>query len=345
MSMTTLRGSAVAERTAVRGSWQELPSPLPELSRMRDVGVVAWASSRLLGALSGGGRVHLINALALSPGVLRAFLPLGIRLVLRSKLGRVECELVTLRTAWNTGTRYEWHHHVHLARLSGLSPETVERITHGPDDPGWTVKQRLLLTAVDELHELRTMTAPTRLALSDYLTAAQLMELSMLVGHYEMLAMMLGTAGAQPEPQAWQRGPLSWLRRPDDSDRLTGDGLSRFNRRLLNPAVRTLAGVVPPWGVITHVGRSSGRVYHAPVQVYRRGDLIAVMLAYGDRTDWLRNIFAAGGGEITYRRKTLAFAEPRVIDAAQAADYALPRAAAAGVRMCKVLVATVTDPA
>lgn len=54
---------------------------------------------------------------------------------------------------------------------------------------------------------------------------------------------------------------------------------------------------------IGHVGRRSGRRYHTVVEVlhYDRSTGKTVVIAgYGERSDWLRNIQAAGGGELDF---------------------------------------------
>jgi deazaflavin-dependent oxidoreductase (nitroreductase family) len=70
--------------------------------------------------------------------------------------------------------------------------------------------------------------------------------------------------------------------------------LARFNRVVTNRVFAPLAGRVPPWIVLEHVGRRSGRSYRTVLMGFpRRGDMI-VALTYGPETDWLRNALAAG---------------------------------------------------
>jgi deazaflavin-dependent oxidoreductase (nitroreductase family) len=70
--------------------------------------------------------------------------------------------------------------------------------------------------------------------------------------------------------------------------------VARFNRVVTNPILGRLAPWLPGLGVIYHRGRKSGREYHNPVNVFRRGDGFVVMLTYGSRTDWVKNVLAAG---------------------------------------------------
>jgi hypothetical protein len=69
----------------------------------------------------------------------------------------------------------------------------------GPDAPGWCPRHRLVLAATDELHDRRVVSDATWQALAAELTDRQLIELCLLVGHYEMLAMTLNSLGVEPE--------------------------------------------------------------------------------------------------------------------------------------------------
>ncbi len=72
------------------------------------------------------------------------------------------------------------------------------------------------------------------------------------------------------------------------------------NRRFPNPQLRRLGRRLPPFAIIRHVGRRSGRTYETPVWAFRspeaaRGVDAVIALTYGADVDWLRNIEAAGG--------------------------------------------------
>jgi deazaflavin-dependent oxidoreductase (nitroreductase family) len=286
--------------------------------------------------------VRVVDAMGLSPGLFWGYAPLGIRVVPMTSLKRVDCELATMRTAWNVGSRYEWHHHVHQSRWAGgFAAETVERVTLGPDAPGWSDKQRFLLRAVDELHADRMISEATWADLSKYLTPRQVVDLCFLVGHYEMLAMALKTFGIEPEPGAYDRGLLTWLRRDDDSDRLMPRRLPRFNKLVTNRVGARLAGVIPPYALIHHVGRKSGRDYQVPVGAYFKAGQVAIGLPYGSNVDWLKNVLAAGGAEITHRRQIHKLTNPRIVDATS--SDGLPLVPRVYARLMKVLVLDVAE--
>jgi alkylhydroperoxidase family enzyme len=76
----------------------------------------------------------------------------------------------------------------------------VQQIRAEPDAPGLSRRQRLLVRATDELHAHRVLSDETWAELRGQLSDAELIELCMLVGHYEMLAMTLNSLGVQPDP-------------------------------------------------------------------------------------------------------------------------------------------------
>jgi 4-carboxymuconolactone decarboxylase len=188
------------------------PAPLSALARRHRV------VARVAGLATGGEPPRVLTTLARHPRLFRRWLPFGRTLLLRPALPRPDVELVLLRTAWSCGSWYEWAQHVQLAVRAGLPAEVVQRVPHGPGGPGWTPRQSLLLRATDELHADRVVTDDTWGPLSDVLDERQLIELCLLVGHYEMLAMALNTLGVRPEPAvlgrltAAQAGSVQQLR-------------------------------------------------------------------------------------------------------------------------------------
>jgi AhpD family alkylhydroperoxidase len=115
------------------------------------------------------------------------------------KLPRADTELVILRVAHNCDCEYEWGHHERLGKRAGLSAGEIQRVRAGAGAGGWTPRQALLLRAADELHETRTMSDELWGELRPLLNDQELIELCMLIGHYEMLAMTLNALCVEPE--------------------------------------------------------------------------------------------------------------------------------------------------
>ena len=114
-------------------------------------------------------------------------------------LPRADTELLILRVAHNNASEYEWRQHERIAASAGMSAEEIGRVREGPDAPGWTSRQALLLRAADELHADRTISDELWAELRPLHSDPELIELCMLVGHYEMLAMTLSSLAVEPD--------------------------------------------------------------------------------------------------------------------------------------------------
>lgn len=69
--------------------------------------------------------------------------------------------------------------------------------------------------------------------------------------------------------------------------------------------------------VLTHVGRRSRRTYETPVGAWAYGDGFALSLAYGDGTDWCRNVMAAGACTLAWKGQTYELERPEIISGQQ----------------------------
>jgi AhpD family alkylhydroperoxidase len=163
------------------------------------IGPVNAAIVWVLGRASGGRPPNIFTTLARHRGLFRRWLWFAGALMPGGKLPRRDTELVILRVAHNTGCEYEWAHHERIGRRAGLSAEEVERVRSGPEAAGWAPRQQLLLAAADEMHEHGAVGEELWPRLAAELDDRLLIELCLLIGHYEMLAMTLNTLRVQPE--------------------------------------------------------------------------------------------------------------------------------------------------
>jgi deazaflavin-dependent oxidoreductase (nitroreductase family) len=95
--------------------------------------------------------------------------------------------------------------------------------------------------------------------------------------------------------------------------------VARFNKAINNPVQGLYAWILPPWAVILHRGRRSGRPYRAPVLAFRRDRTLIVALLYGEESDWLRNL-KNGGGRVVRMGRTYELSAPRVVDTSAAVE-------------------------
>jgi deazaflavin-dependent oxidoreductase (nitroreductase family) len=89
--------------------------------------------------------------------------------------------------------------------------------------------------------------------------------------------------------------------------------LPAFNQRFNNPVQRLWAPYLPPYALVFHTGRTSGKTYKTPVLAQRRGTTLAIALVYGADAQWVKNVLAAGGATIRRGGKTYTLSAPRVV--------------------------------
>ena len=66
-------------------------------------------------------------------------------------------------------------------------------------------------------------------------------------------------------------------------------------------------------GLLTHIGRKSGRSYQTSLGVVAYGDGFLVPLTYGPGTDWFRNLSTAGSGTLTWKGQTYQVEQPEIL--------------------------------
>lgn len=88
----------------------------------------------------------------------------------------------------------------------------------------------------------------------------------------------------------------------------------RMNRSLTNPRVmRTAGNAGTQTSVIEHVGRRSGKTYETPVDLIETTTRLLIALPYGARTDWLRNVLAAGSATVVSGGERISVERPAVV--------------------------------
>jgi deazaflavin-dependent oxidoreductase (nitroreductase family) len=88
--------------------------------------------------------------------------------------------------------------------------------------------------------------------------------------------------------------------------------VARFNRHVTNRITGTFADRLPGFGVLYHVGRTSGRTFATPINIFPDGDDYVIALTYGPNTDWAKNVLAAGGCEVVTRGQRVRLTNPRI---------------------------------
>ena len=88
-----------------------------------------------------------------------------------------------------------------------------------------------------------------------------------------------------------------------------------LNKRVFNPRQMATAGQPDAFAqILRHTGRSSGKSYETPLGIEPTDDGFVIALVYGNDTQWLRNVLAAGRAEVVRDDVTYAVDRPEVVD-------------------------------
>lgn len=159
------------------------------------------ARGALFRSLSGAARLFgrhdvpdVITVLHVNPRLFWAWLFFASRLMPFGRLPAALREKAILRTAWLCRSRYEWGQHVEIALRSGVSDAEIVALTRGAAalaDAG----DRAVLQACDELHRDHCVGEATWATLRTHFREPLLVELLLLIGHYQMIAGFLNSTG------------------------------------------------------------------------------------------------------------------------------------------------------
>ena len=176
-----------------------------------EIGSVNALIAEIGGAAVGTGPLNLFTTLGRNRRLFRRWLRFAGTLMPGGTIPRADTELVILRVAHLCDCEYEWRAHERIAAAAGLSAEQIAAARAGADAAIWSAHERGLVRAVDELFAQRVVSADTWDSLRGPYSDEQLIELLMLIGHYEMLAGLINSLGIQPEVAAPPRGPAARL--------------------------------------------------------------------------------------------------------------------------------------
>src|SRR5436853_6976424 len=89
--------------------------------------------------------------------------------------------------------------------------------------------------------------------------------------------------------------------------------LAKFNIFVTNRITGLFAGWLPCFGILTHVGRKSGKVYQTPVNVFKAENGFIIALTYSSQSEWVKNVLAASGCELKTRGKKYKLSSPTIV--------------------------------
>src|SRR5437016_14568905 len=100
--------------------------------------------------------------------------------------------------------------------------------------------------------------------------------------------------------------------------------LAKINIAFTNRITSLFAGWLPGFGILTHVGRKSGKVYRTPINVFRISNRFIIALTYSSNSEWVKNVLAAGGCEVKTRGKQYRLFAPTVVHDSTRRRFPIP---------------------
>ena len=109
-------------------------------------------------------------------------------------------ELLILRVGWNSQSEYEWSEHVGPVGGARKMGVPIERITMGPDAPGWDPFEASLLRFADEMYRDSVVSDRTWNALKQQYDDRLMIDATITAANYRMVSMALNLLGIQSNP-------------------------------------------------------------------------------------------------------------------------------------------------
>lgn len=152
----------------------------------------------------------IFRTMARHPRLLEGYNVLADFFRARQELSARDRELVILRTAWRSGSEYEWSQHLLIGARAGLTSNEMALIAQPGLAGHWPPRDAALLRATDEVMDRVDLSDATWAELSEVHSEAQIIELVMLAGFYRMVAGFLNATGVRENSElpCWPAGEI-----------------------------------------------------------------------------------------------------------------------------------------
>lgn len=137
-----------------------------------------------------GGVMNIFRAFSHSPEALRRFMKLGTYFLEEGKLDPALRELAILRVGHECRAPYEFAQHISIGRRAGLTDAQI-RAVGAPHQGLFDARQIAVLNYAGELTANSAVSEATYGAVADFLNAEEIVELTLLIGYYNMVSRAL----------------------------------------------------------------------------------------------------------------------------------------------------------
>lgn len=144
------------------------------------------------------GPLNVFTTIGRHDGLFAAWIGFAALLLLDGRLSARHREIAILRSAHLSGCGYIRDHHEPLGRDAGLTGPELRALS-GQAELDWPPSDQAVMLAVDALHSSDNIDDRVWRLLAAWFDDVQLIELAMLVGHYQMLAWTLNALRVQPD--------------------------------------------------------------------------------------------------------------------------------------------------
>jgi deazaflavin-dependent oxidoreductase (nitroreductase family) len=100
--------------------------------------------------------------------------------------------------------------------------------------------------------------------------------------------------------------------------------LAKINIVFTNRITGLFAGWLPGFGILSHIGRKSGRLYRTPINVFRVPNGFIIALTYSSQSEWVKNVLAARRCELKTVGKKYQLSAPKVVHDSSRRRFPIP---------------------
>ena len=125
---------------------------------------------------------------------------LGAYLRFDTEIPKALTEVVTLATAREIGSRYEFYAHAPLARKAGVSEQTILAIAHGSAPEDLSGDEEMVVRYAQELLREHKISDSTFDAVQKRFGVQGMVDLTGLVGHYLLVGHVMAAFDVEPPP-------------------------------------------------------------------------------------------------------------------------------------------------